>query len=95
MEVRLTLEQDELIRQAVASGRCATPEDAVRERAALIASFEEAEADFEAGRGTVVTEENSIWDYVARDSELAATRLVTQISDYFLCSRGILMQATT
>jgi putative addiction module CopG family antidote len=69
MEVRVTPEQEETIRQAIASGRYQSVEDAVkealarwteteRERAELIASLEEAEADFEAGRGITVTEEN-------------------------------------
>ena len=69
MEVRLTPEQEALVRQLVASGRYGTAEDAVkealarleedeRERAELVASFEQAEADLDAGLGTIVTEEN-------------------------------------
>lgn len=68
MEVRLTEKQEELIRQAVADGRYPSPEAAVQQalawweeeesaRVELIASLEEAEADFEAGRGTTYTEE--------------------------------------
>jgi antitoxin ParD1/3/4 len=70
MDVRLTPEQEAFVQQLVASGRYGTADEAVREalsrleeeereRAELIASLEEAEADIEAGHGTLVTPENS------------------------------------
>jgi putative addiction module CopG family antidote len=61
MEVQFTIEQEAFIRQAIASGRYQTAEDAVREalaawenrervRAELMASLDEADADLVAGR---------------------------------------------
>lgn len=70
MEVRLTAKQEELIRQAVASGRLAKPEQALHEALALWEDYErrraelnglldEGEADLEAGRYTDYDEESS------------------------------------
>ena len=61
MEVQFTIEQQAFLRQAIASGRYRTAEDAVRDalatwenreraRAERIASLDEAEADLVAGR---------------------------------------------
>ena len=61
MEVDFTSAQEAFIRQAVASGRYSTAEDAVRDalarwensersRAELMAALDEADADLEAGR---------------------------------------------
>ena len=60
MQIDLTPEQDELVRRAIAAGRFARPEEAVtqamtlwaeaeRERAELIASLDEADAEYERG----------------------------------------------
>lgn len=61
MEVELTVEQEAFVRQAVSTGRLTRAEDAVQEalslwaerernRAELLAAFDEAEADLQAGR---------------------------------------------
>lgn len=63
MEVQFTPDQEAFIRQAVASGRYRTAEDAVRDamtrweegersRLMLLAAFDEAEADLQAGHFT-------------------------------------------
>ena len=68
MELHFTPDQEALIRQAIANGRYRTPEDAVRDalaqweegeraRVELLAAFDEAEADLEAGRHAVYTNE--------------------------------------
>jgi putative addiction module CopG family antidote len=68
MEVNFTPNQEALLRQAVASGRYRTAEDAVRDAVArweececareeLLATLDEAEADVEAGRYADYTDE--------------------------------------
>ena len=68
MEVHFTPDQEALIRQAIANGRYRTPEDAVRDallrweegeraRLELLAAFDDAEADLEAGRFGVYNNE--------------------------------------
>jgi putative addiction module CopG family antidote len=63
MEVNFTAEQEAFIRQAVASGRYRSPEEAVQEalarwqtsersRLELLSALDEAEADLDAGRFT-------------------------------------------
>lgn len=63
MEVNFTAEQEAFIRQAVASGRYRSPEEAVqdalarwqtneRSRLELLSALDEAEADLDAGRFT-------------------------------------------
>ena len=70
MEVHLTPDQEAFVRQAIASGRYQTPEDAVREamarwedaeraRAELLAAVDEAEADLRSGRYKSYTDETS------------------------------------
>ena len=65
MQIELTPEQDDVVRHAIASGRIERPEDAVaeamaewvereRQRIALVASLEEAEASVARGEGTVI-----------------------------------------
>ena len=67
MEVRFTPEQEAFIRQAVASGRYRSPEEAVqdaltrwenseRSRLDLLAALDEAETDLETGRFTDYTD---------------------------------------
>jgi len=67
MEVQLTPDQEAFIREAVARGRYASVEDAVRDamarweegeraRLELLAALDEAEADLEAGRYTDYTD---------------------------------------
>jgi putative addiction module CopG family antidote len=67
MEVQLTPDQEAFIREAVASGRYPSVEDAVRDamarweegeraRLELLAAFDQAEADLEAGRYTDYTD---------------------------------------
>jgi putative addiction module CopG family antidote len=67
MQFTPTPDQESFIRQAIASGRYRTPEDAVRDamarweeseraRAELLAAFDEAEADLEAGHYTDCTD---------------------------------------
>ena len=69
MEVAFTADQEAFIRQAIASGRYRSPEDAVRDamtrweesersRLRLLTAFNEAEADLEAGDFTDYTDEN-------------------------------------
>ena len=68
MEVHFTPDQEAFVRQAIASGRYQTAEDAVRDamtqweekerrRLELMAALDEAEADLEAGRYTDYTSE--------------------------------------
>ena len=68
MEVHFTPDQEAFVRQAIASGRYQTAEDAVRDamtqweekerrRVELMAALDEAEADLEAGRYTDYTSE--------------------------------------
>ena len=65
MQIELTPEQDDAVRHAIASGRIARPEDAVaqavadwvereRQRAALIASLDDAEASIRRGEGILI-----------------------------------------
>ena len=60
MQIDLTPEQDDVVRHAIASGRIAQPEDAVaeaivdwvereRQRIELIASLDDADAEYERG----------------------------------------------
>jgi putative addiction module CopG family antidote len=68
MQFTLTPDQEALIRQAIASGRYRTPEDAVRDamarweereraRVELLAALDEAEADLAGGRYTDHTDD--------------------------------------
>ena len=70
MQIDLTPEQDDVVRHAIAAGRIARPEEAVaqamddwvereRQRFDLIASLDEAEAEYERGDYlTIETEED-------------------------------------
>jgi Arc/MetJ-type ribon-helix-helix transcriptional regulator len=69
MEVQLSPDQAALIRQAVASGRFAREEDAVREaiaqweererrRAEFLATLDDAKASLARGEGRVITEQS-------------------------------------
>jgi Arc/MetJ-type ribon-helix-helix transcriptional regulator len=69
MQITLTPEQDELVRQAVSAGRLRNAEDVVSEalvlwqereraRADLLASLDGADASLERGEGVPVTEES-------------------------------------
>lgn len=70
MQIELTPEQDEFVQRAIDMGRIARPEDAVaealarwteaeRERAELIASLDEADAEYQRGEYiTLATEED-------------------------------------
>ena len=89
MEVHLTPDQEALIAQAVERGRYASTEAAVKEalaiweenerdRAELIASLEEADVDFEAGRGTEYTEETLPALFAELKEEARASRPVTR-----------------
>ena len=68
MEIRPTPDQEVFIRQAIAAGRIARPEDAAiqamalweereRRRAEILARVDEAEAALAGGEGTVITPE--------------------------------------
>ena len=70
MEVRLTRDQEEFIRQAIESGRFQDAEDAVQEALALwetrerkrtefLASLDEAEAALARGEGRAITSESA------------------------------------
>ena len=69
MQIDLTLEQQDFVRQAVASGRFARPEDAVqaamrlwiereRRRSEILAAVDIAKASVDRGEGTEVTQES-------------------------------------
>lgn len=69
MEVQLTSDQEALVRQAIATGRVARPEDAMREaldlweererrRAQILASVDAAEASLAQGEGLPITQQS-------------------------------------
>ncbi len=69
MEVELTPDQQEFVREAIASGRIHRESDAVREalslweerertRAEILAAVEEAEASLARGEGRIITEDS-------------------------------------
>lgn len=80
MEIELTPEQDAVVRHAIASGRITRPEDAVsealaawtereRQRVDLIASLDEAEAEYRRGESTRIDSEaqrRTLVDDIAR-----------------------------
>ena len=68
MQIELTPEQDDVVRHAIAAGRIARPEEAVaqamafwvereRERAELVASLDEADAEYERGEAIRIDSE--------------------------------------
>jgi putative addiction module CopG family antidote len=84
MEVQLTPEQKAVIRKAVASGRYASAEDAVREaiarreegeraRVELLAALDQAEADLEAGQHSDYA--NATWPRVSDELKREAQEL--------------------
>jgi Arc/MetJ-type ribon-helix-helix transcriptional regulator len=69
MQVTLTLEQQDFIRQAIAAGRVGHAQDALqqaldlwvereRRRSEVLAAVDEAEASFARGEGTAITPES-------------------------------------
>jgi Arc/MetJ-type ribon-helix-helix transcriptional regulator len=69
VQVKLTPEEDDLIRHAVDTGRVKRPEDAVhqalelwiereRRRAEILAALDEADASLRRGEGIVITKES-------------------------------------
>jgi Arc/MetJ-type ribon-helix-helix transcriptional regulator len=93
MQIDLTLEQEDFVRRAVASGRFERPEDAVqaamtlwiereRRRAEILAAVDLAKASLDRGEGIEITEEStrSLAEDVKREgrAQFAATRRPTR-----------------
>jgi Arc/MetJ-type ribon-helix-helix transcriptional regulator len=87
MEVQFTADQEALIREAIASGRYQTAEDAVREamarweeseraRIEILAALDEAESDLEAGRYRDYTESTlpQLGDELRREARIEGER---------------------
>ena len=88
MEVQLTPDQKEFVRQAIASGRLLREEEAVKEalalweqreraRAEVLAAVDEAEASLARGEGRIITQQ-SMHDLAAEVKQRGRRRLAVE-----------------
>jgi putative addiction module CopG family antidote len=91
MEVQLTPDQQEFVRQAIQSGRLHREEEAVQEalalweerernRVAFLATLDNARASLARGEGRVITQQ-SMRDLAAEVRERGRARLIAELAD--------------